>query len=73
MEHKRTKTLAQEELVVLQTQCGLGASLSSVVRRIWLANLAESSILTQNFSRCEDCRQASCVQLLQFAKTLQWI
>ncbi|CAL8468416.1 g7956 [Coccomyxa elongata] len=41
----------QEELSVLQTQCGLGASLSSVVRRIWLANLAESSILTQNFSR----------------------
>ncbi|BDA43636.1 probable TATA box-binding protein-associated factor RNA polymerase [Coccomyxa sp. Obi] len=41
----------QEELIVLQTQCGLGASLSSVVRRIWLANLAESSILTQNFSR----------------------
>ncbi len=51
--HKRKNNPAQEELSVLQTQCGLGASLSSVVRRIWLANLAESSILTQNFSRCE--------------------
>lgn len=36
---------------MLQTQCGQGTSLSSVVRRIWLANVAESGILTQNFSR----------------------
>ena len=43
--------VAQELVSMLQTQCGLGTSLSSVVRRIWLANLAESGILTQNFSR----------------------
>jgi hypothetical protein len=41
----------QEEVAVLQMQCGLGASLSSVTRRIWLRHVAVSGILTGGFAR----------------------
>jgi hypothetical protein len=46
----------QEQVLALQSQCGVMQSLSSVVRQIWLAYVAKSSILTEHFARC--ARQA---------------
>lgn len=40
----------QDTVTVLQTQCGLGASLASLTRRMWLGHVASSGVLTTAFA-----------------------
>ena len=42
----------QEQVTALIQRCGMERSISSVMRRIWLAYVAKSGILTGQFARC---------------------